>query len=333
MTNGVEGKEFTVDRIVTIRSNKTKIALVAPDVDDSIQCHLRRTGTFYESDLLDLVAGLSLGAGLVLDVGANIGNHALFFVRVMGRRVHVFEPQDHVRAALIESISLNEADDRVTVHALAVGQRAGTARLYKSEPGNLGSASTIHKYDDADNGIAVRVVAIDELHLDERVALIKIDAEGADHAVLMGAQETLEKDRPVVTVELDRQSTGDAILRLMEEHRYIAIAQFGDSPTFVFQPEEAATEERRRASLRSMPLAIATLYEHKRYFLDRSKKLAKQLEGAERERKRALSEKDELVKRLAEYRHYEHERRSLRLTLRNLLSLMFSQVVGRNYKD
>jgi FkbM family methyltransferase len=50
-------------------------------------------------------------------------------------------------------------------------------------------------------GLSTLCLPIDALQLPHRIALVKIDAEGHDRAVLKGMAELLKKDRPVVVIE------------------------------------------------------------------------------------------------------------------------------------
>ncbi len=69
----------------------------------------------------------------------------------------------------------------------------------------------------------VRTVPIDELGL-FACDFIKVDVEGNELAVLEGARETLERFRPVVYMEADREDKNPALLRFMhDEVGYVCI--------------------------------------------------------------------------------------------------------------
>ncbi len=83
---------------------------------------LRRSETFYECDLLEFL-WKNYGGQLdvILDVGANIGNHTVFFGKILQADVHSFEPQEAVRGLLRQNIAANDLECCCEVHPFALG--------------------------------------------------------------------------------------------------------------------------------------------------------------------------------------------------------------------
>jgi FkbM family methyltransferase len=149
-----------------------------------------------------------LGPGdVAVDVGANVGWHTLLMAACVGPagRVYSFEPNPTTRGRLQAAVAANELS-QVTVEsrALAEANRLagfaapaaghvwdGTGRLTAEAPGGLGSVEciTLDAFV-AEGGI-------------DRLALVKIDVEGWELAVLRGAGRVLETLRPVVVFEFD----------------------------------------------------------------------------------------------------------------------------------
>ena len=152
----------------------------------------------------------------VLDVGANVGTVALALARAVGPtgRVLAFEPQRIVFQALCATLTMNGLT-HVEALRQAVGRVAGNVRIPPVNPTvaqNFGSV----RIDDEPNaptanaaGDLVPLVTIDSLSL-AGCALLKIDAEGMDYDVLLGAQQTIERTRPVLYFE---GHAGDATTR------------------------------------------------------------------------------------------------------------------------
>src|SRR5688572_21670039 len=68
-----------------------------------------KTGQFYEADLLEtLDEWIDVRHHYVIDVGANIGNHTLFFAAVMGARVIAIEPNPEA----LRYLKQNSLDNR-----------------------------------------------------------------------------------------------------------------------------------------------------------------------------------------------------------------------------
>ena len=131
-----------------------------------------------------LVTGFLKPGMCVVDAGANLGYYTCLAARLVGRagRVHAFEP-DPENHRLLER---NTADlgDRVIVHAEALGERAGTARL-AGDRSNMGDAHL-----EPDGSLVVPVARGDDLGL-ARLDLLKIDTQGAEVQVLAGFRATL----------------------------------------------------------------------------------------------------------------------------------------------
>ncbi len=136
---------------------------------------------------------------LAVDVGANIGYiTSLFAARVgAGGAVESFEPHPRIFARLrqnIRGLSRRRGSAPVYLHEYALGDRDGTARLF--EPSVFGmneGASTLMSQAEAaaTAGIEIRVARLDTVLQDRDIALLKIDVEGFEGAVLEGAAGAL----------------------------------------------------------------------------------------------------------------------------------------------
>jgi FkbM family methyltransferase len=151
--------------------------------------------------------------GVVVDAGADVGFFTLRFAELVGPagRVHAFEPNPRTRANIE---ALMGAEPQVTVHPVALADAPGSAELHvpieDGEPvGALGRLSRRHE--GPSETVTVRTATLDEsLGADaERVAFIKCDVEGAELAVLRGAQRTLECARPALLVEIEYRHAGN----------------------------------------------------------------------------------------------------------------------------
>src|SRR5690606_30551618 len=132
------------------------------------------TGTFYEVELLDKIREIVADReGLFVDVGANLGNHTVYFAQVLGREVVAVEPEPMNASLLRDNVALNSLEDRVEIHNRAAMSEPGFVVLEQAIEGNRGTFSA----KEAAEGI--EAVTLDSLVGDEQVALIKIDVEGA----------------------------------------------------------------------------------------------------------------------------------------------------------
>jgi FkbM family methyltransferase len=140
-----------------------------------------------------------LREGLAIDVGANHGVYA-YALRGNAASVHCFEPLreccDYIRAAHYEN---------VIVHNCALSDSLGTLKLHIPLVNGV-PRWTRASVAPASGASQIREVPVRTLDSFEfpKVGFMKIDVEGAEVAVLRGACATLERDRPNLLVEIDR---------------------------------------------------------------------------------------------------------------------------------
>lgn len=137
-----------------------------------------------------------------VDVGANIGNHCLYFSRRFDK-VLAFEPNPLAVDLLHWNLRANDIRN-VTVHAVGLAEQASAATMSVVDR-NLG-ASHLDTRPAAGSGggnrVQVDLVRGDDLLLAEEVVdLVKVDVEGFELGVLRGLHRTLERHRPIVLAE------------------------------------------------------------------------------------------------------------------------------------
>ncbi|MGQ9920443.1 MAG: FkbM family methyltransferase [Desulfobacca sp.] len=140
------------------------------------------------------------------DVGANIGYFALLAATVVGPQgcVLAWEPGRQAFQRLQENIALNKFP-QITALDVAAADREGTARLY----GDLSQADTganLFQGGDRQEWEEVRTIPLDTFLHDHPYPppqFLKIDVEGAELAVLRGAETILTTHTPLLLVEME----------------------------------------------------------------------------------------------------------------------------------
>ena len=196
-----------------IRSGRHRYAFAAPDGDD-IGEFMRSGGHPYEHDLLLTLAPFVRSSSVVVDVGANIGNHTLFFAVVREASVHAFEPNPVARGWLLRNVELNQIG-HIFVHDQALSDDRGRASIVSD--GTLGEARAIR---DAEGSI--EVCRLDDFGLarEIRISVLKIDVEGVEEQVLGGADRTIREHRPLIAVEARDRVARETLDVLLREYGY-----------------------------------------------------------------------------------------------------------------
>jgi FkbM family methyltransferase len=170
--------------------------------NDWLGMHVNIDG-YYAKQTLDL-AFLFLqpllpdfATGLALDVGANIGNHSVYFDKLFSRVV-AFEPNPLTFALL----RFNAANGRhIEARNCGLGDVAGRFFM-RDNPTNVGGVRIDPAAGESSTGIPIEVRRLDECDLSlENLQLIKLDVEGFEPHVLRGGLATLEQHRPVLLFE------------------------------------------------------------------------------------------------------------------------------------
>lgn len=177
------------------------------DLADMYVSRVCLTGA-YEPSETDFVRANLREGDTFLDIGANIGWFTTLAAQIVGPSgiVHAFEPRDETRALLARSIADNATDDIVELHDAIVSDQPGQSRLTWMEGGNNpGGTRIMSAAEPSGEGMttqSARAIAIDDLGIDGRLSLIKMDIEGAEGLALKGARQTLARHRPVILTEL-----------------------------------------------------------------------------------------------------------------------------------
>jgi len=198
----------------------------------------------YEKHLLQLVrARLTARPGAVaLDIGANVGHHALAMSR-WAAEVHAFEPFPDVYRQF-EARMFENGIRNVHLHQFGLGEADAVLDYYAPQGrGNLGTGSFLAAHASGYNvkhgQFAIRQAdrAVAALEL-ARLDFIKLDVEGFEPRVLAGLRETLRQFRPTILMEHSeetRKALGDlAGLMALLPPDYRARSVSGDRPVAVF---------------------------------------------------------------------------------------------------
>ena len=202
-------KPQTIDQGVLSNTEEETLALVKIDNktfemagDDYLKFHIRNE---FEPNMVYLSKSLINKTDNVLDIGANIGCTSILFGG-LANKVVCFEPNPSTFGFLKRNI-LNSKLKNIEVQNIGLGASAGEFEM--AFGGNNRSGAFINDYQLAPSNhekAKVRIERLDDvvgkLQL-SKIDFMKIDVEGFEKQVLEGAGETIEKNKPVVVLEMN----------------------------------------------------------------------------------------------------------------------------------
>ncbi|MDR0679291.1 MAG: FkbM family methyltransferase [Puniceicoccales bacterium] len=212
---------------------------------DHTQKTMARTHNFSEIDVLNCILPLLPEHSVVLDIGANIGNHSLFFgSQKKVDRVIAFEPIASVCEILRKNLELNDLLGKVEIKSFALSDEDGKMAIAFFDPKHTGSTALRNAKDGTIEARKLDSIA-GELALD-RIDFVKLDVEGSESFVLAGARRTFEKFHPLyVQVEIhevhpikslrNQFPNGDAIRSTLAGMGYELEKKFPDGRNYLYK--------------------------------------------------------------------------------------------------
>jgi FkbM family methyltransferase len=202
---------------------------------------------WYEPRTVEVLSGLLKPGMTFFDVGANMGQYTLL-ASGQDCNVHSFEPAP----VMFEFLTGNVAPvkERVRLNQCALADSEEPVMLHMAKPHNVGATSFSDQFCASGETFPVPCTTIDQYMQRNNIAKIdvmKIDVEGAEIAVLKGAEKLLSSpDRPTIVLEYEesaQQRFGSScaeITSLLTNHGYKLerITEHGVIPYTPKQPED-----------------------------------------------------------------------------------------------
>lgn len=159
----------------------------------------------YEPETFRFLRSRLQPGDVAIDVGGHIGLFAVLAARLVGPRgkVFSFEPTPFTRSVLEKVVELNGCSDTVEVRPEAVSSQRGSTVFYDTGT-EISNANSLVRTGLSRSEIPIELISLDEFAAERGITVncIKIDAEGAEYDVLLGAKRILTEDRPYVRLGL-----------------------------------------------------------------------------------------------------------------------------------
>jgi FkbM family methyltransferase len=203
----------------------------------SVSQHLDTKGAFYELPFLEALGEILPSETVAFDVGAHIGNHTVYFAKVLGWRVVAFEPNPEAFEKLVANVEANEVGELVTCFQVALTDSPGTVQMARTEPSDAGTVAIVDAGKRLESIIEVEAGLLDsyEQFAGEGPTLLKLDVEGHERTVIEGGKRFLGRVAPYVTTEVQSVSAFDDLLGVLGDS-YRPSGVFNPTPTIVWVP-------------------------------------------------------------------------------------------------
>lgn len=182
---------------------------------------VKNSNHFFEIHMLDEISKLPYRNGICMDIGANVGNHTVFFSRFCNfDEVWAYEPDPGSFELLKENVAKN-TKRTVRLFNVAIGEKEGTVKMTDNRDNPCINKVTTGKG-------KTKIVPITT---NLKVALMKIDVEGHEVAVIRGAYDVIDRERPELFIE-HHGDFDDILKELPKGYRFVRA--FNNAPTHFF---------------------------------------------------------------------------------------------------
>ncbi len=134
----------------------------------------------------------------IIDAGANQGIFSIYAAKLGARKIYAFEPIAGTYEQLRRNITLNGLDGAVVPRNSALGEKKGKQKMFYNFAGDAG-ASFGGRCQKSMSQL-VEIGTVDAfMQKKGKLDFIKIDAEGSEQKILLGAKDTIRKYKPVLS--------------------------------------------------------------------------------------------------------------------------------------
>lgn len=191
------------DHIFPIFFEGARIQAYLPYRHDLIEQTIIAKQTFFEIAELTIAHKYIEKNAVFVDIGANIGNHLLFFAKCCGaKKIIAFEPNPIVFPVLQKNIVINQLEGIVTAYQIAIGSLEGSGEFtgFANETDPWYTNRSIRHENDG----SIQIRSLDTCIPDTDVDIIKIDVEGMEIEVIKGSINIIRRTKPVIFIESDK---------------------------------------------------------------------------------------------------------------------------------
>ncbi len=195
-----------------VQSGQKEFFLVPHFKEEDFAAHLYQR-LEYESEVTGWLSGRQYD--LVIELGANVGVHTILYSKLWPEaRIYSFEPSRTAYRRLLENLNLNGCKN-VTVFNCAISSESGLVDFYEPVDhltnGSLkrSVAEYFAERVETNKAVALNGCELKQLFSPGKRALIKIDVEGMEPAVIRALAPILTTEGPDVIIEVLDMTAGE----------------------------------------------------------------------------------------------------------------------------
>jgi len=141
---------------------------------------------------------------IVVDAGANVGLFSIYAAVLGAKKVYAFEPVKETYDILVENIKRNELENRI----IPINKGLGDVEERKMISYTCGGDEGAYIIPRSESGVnkpkiqEIKVITLDDFVKEnniERIDFIKMDTEGYEENILLGAKETIKRWKPILS--------------------------------------------------------------------------------------------------------------------------------------
>ncbi len=211
---------------VEFRYQGQVVSMLTAGINDHITGQIIGKKRFYELDLLERIRALGV-KGIYVDIGAHIGNHAVYFARYC-HATHVIAIEADPRLAEIceHNLSVHGRSYEVVPHACYDGL---PVKVVRHKLKNTGMQSVRTDWDGRPSKTLADI-------LGGRVpAVVKIDIEGGEPVVLWNALPLLREHTPLLVIESRTGAEYSDTEDKLRELGYRSEGPYALTPTYIWR--------------------------------------------------------------------------------------------------
>ncbi len=166
------------NNVVHFQFRGEPIHLKIYEPSDLLTINVLKHDTFSEHEELEILSHYIQPGSVMVDVGANVGNHTVYFAKILKGFVYSFEPQQKLFSILKENVELNKIQNVTQLYNIGLSNASSRASIDDTPAGNIGGTSIRH-----DESGEMEVRTLDEVFqfIPKKIDFMKIDVEGFEY--------------------------------------------------------------------------------------------------------------------------------------------------------